>query len=309
MLEEELKKLYHSSKSKKDFLINANIAYIGVSGTKIDSELIKILSFMNVTKDDISAKSFKKRYLQYCIDEYEKNPKYCKYCGKRIEYLRSVKSDFCSEHCAKSYSNSKRKLSESTKTKIGNSVKQYKITNSSIRDKETHRLKELKRKCCICGKEFIVPIIKNDRYSKTKTCSSECKKLLLSNNSKISIKQRKENGTFTGWKVRNIESYAETFWRNVLDNNNIQYKREYYIDKYFLDFYIEKGNHFIDLEIDGKQHKYRDRILSDRKRDEILKSKNILVYRIEWNSINSEKGKKLMEEKINKFFDFIRLIS
>ena len=46
-------------------------------------------------------------------------------------------------------------------------------------------------KCCICGKEFIVPVIKNDRYSKAKTCSSECKKLLLSNNSKKSIKQRK----------------------------------------------------------------------------------------------------------------------
>ena len=80
--------------------------------------------------------------------------------------MRSKNSDFCSEHCAKSYSNSKRKLSESTKIKIGNSVKQYKISNSSIRDKETHRLKELKRKCCVCGKEFIVPIIKNDRYEK-----------------------------------------------------------------------------------------------------------------------------------------------
>ena len=88
-----------------------------------------------------------------------------------------------------------------------------------MEDKEVYTSKE--------NSDVSVPITKNDRYSKAKTCSSECRKILLSNNSKKSIKQRKENGTFTGWKVRNIESYAETFWRNVLDNNNIQYKREY----------------------------------------------------------------------------------
>lgn len=309
MLEEELKQLYFNSKSKKDFLRNINIKCTGISGTKIDSELIKILSFMNVTKDDISAKSFKKRYLQLCINEYEKNPKYCKYCGERIEYLRSKKSDFCSEHCAKSYSNSKRVLSEETKYKIGKSVKISLLSKSERRDNTTLKLKELHKTCCICGSDFIVPIIKGDRYSKTKTCSDECKRKLMSINSKNSIEKRKENGTFTGWKTRNITSYSENFWKKVLDNNNIQYKREFYIDKYFLDFYIEYNNIKIDLEIDGKQHKYAERALSDKIRDEHIKSKDIVVYRIEWNEIKSKKGKELMKEKIDNFLKFVKTFS
>ena len=38
-------------------------------------------------------------------------------------------------------------------------------------------------------------------------------------------------------------------------------------NNWFLDFYIELNNKKIDLEIDGKQHKYKDRIESDTKRD------------------------------------------
>lgn len=65
---------------------------------------------------------------------------------------------------------------------------------------------------------------------------------------------------------------------------------------------------FIDLEIDGKQHKYPDRLESDKIRDNFITKNNIIVYRIEWNEINSEKGKLLMEEKINKFLDFYKNI-
>ena len=41
-------------------------------------------------------------------------------------------------------------------------------------------------------------------------------------------------------------------------------------------------------------------------RDNFISSKNITVYRIAWNSINTEKGKKLMEEKINKFLIYLK---
>ena len=52
---------------------------------------------------------------------------------------------------------------------------------------------------------------------------------------------------------------------DVLDNNSIKYEHNKPIRKsdginnYFLDFYIEVGDVKIDLEIDGKQHKYTDR--------------------------------------------------
>ena len=58
------------------------------------------------------------------------------------------------------------------------------------------------------------------------------------------------------------------------------------------------------MEIDGKQHKYEDRAESDRIRDEILMKNNFIVYRVEWNEINSETGKQLMKEKIDNFLEF-----
>ena len=112
-----------------------------------------------------------------------------------------------------------------------------------------------------------------------------------------------DEGRFVGWKTRNIKSYAETFWHNVLQNNNIEYISEYFIDKkYFLDFYIIKNGVEIDLEIDGKQHKSRKE--HDKIRDEYITSKGIVVYRIDWNEINSKKGSLMMKEKIDNFLDF-----
>lgn len=309
MNKEEIKQAYYNAKTKKDFLKSVCIEYKHMNGSKINIEILKLLDFLKVSEDDISAKAFKERYLKKCTLEYNKNPKICKYCGSIINYIRSTKSDFCSSKCAKSYSNSKRILSEETKNKIGKSVKMSILSKSKRRDKITLKLKKLHRTCCICGSDFIVPIIKRDRYSKTTTCSDECKRKLLSINSKNSIEKRKENGTFIGQKTRNIISYSEKFWKSVLDNNHIQYIREFYIDKYFLDFYIEYNNIKIDLEIDGKQHKYPERALSDKIRDEYIKSKDIFVYRIEWNEIKSKKGKELMKEKIDDFLKFIKIIS
>ena len=93
---------------------------------------------------------------------------------------------------------------------------------------------------------------------------------------------------------------------NVLSNNNIKYIHNFPFGKYFLDFYIEIDGRKIDLEIDGKQHKYDERRNSDIIRDEFVKTQGVEVYRIEWNSINTEYGKNLMKEKIEKFLEFIK---
>ena len=92
----------------------------------------------------------------------------------------------------------------------------------------------------------------------------------------------------------------------VLENNNIKFKHNFPFGKYFLDFYIEISNRKIDLEIDGKQHKYPDRQESDIKRDKFVTTNDIEVYRIEWNSINTEDGKKIMKEKIENFLKYIK---
>jgi len=123
------------------------------------------------------------------------------------------------------------------------------------------------------------------------------------------IKDRISSGTHKGWQSRDVESYPETFFKKVLENNNIVYefnkpirKRDLGIDcdsNYFLDFYLPETN--IDLEIDGKQHSYRQE--HDKKRDFFI-SKIYIVYRIKWESINTKSGKKYMKDEIDKFLNF-----
>ena len=147
--------------------------------------------------------------------------------------------------------------------------------------------------------------VKLNWFSKRKYCSDECRK--KSSNEKISllIKEKVINGTHKGWKTRNIISYPEKFWMKVLNNNSISFHKEYHIDnKYFLDFFIEKNEFKIDLEIDGKQHLYEDRKLHDIERDKYLTEKGYIVYRIPWNEINSEQGKEKMKQKIEEFLTF-----
>jgi len=187
------------------------------------------------------------------------------------------------------------------------------IDNYSYKDKLFNTLLLKQHKCLICNKDFYARIIKSGKVGGGNTCCEECHKKLMQQRGKESYNRIKNEGRFQGWKSRNIISYAEKFWIEVLKNNNIQYIREKLVDygnlgngeRYFLDFYIEIGDRKIDLEIDGKQHKYKDRQESDIKRDNFLISKGYEVYRIDWNEINTENGKNLMKNKINQFLNYI----
>ena len=219
----------------------------------------------------------------------------CLQCGKDTE------SKFCSKSCAAKYNNVRRApMSDETKQKISSGVKQ--TTKVKVKYESTPKY----RCCVICGKIFERPRLKSGRLSCTKVCSNECHSQLKIMNGKQTYEKVKSEGRFKGWQSRNITSYPERFWKRVLDNNNISYKFNYHFDKYFLDFYIEIDNRKIDLEIDGKQHKYQERFESDKVRDEFVKSQNIEVYRIDWNEINSAEGKNTMKNKIDRFLSFIQ---
>lgn len=164
--------------------------------------------------------------------------------------------------------------------------------------------------------EFKVERLKYDRLSRSKFCSKKCSSKYKSDRGKETMKKRINNGEHKGWIKRSIISYPEKFFVNVLKNNNIEYEHNYPVNKkllgikndssnYFLDFYIKDKN--IDLEIDGKQHKYRKE--HDNYRDEILKKNGFNVYRIEWKSINTLNGKKYIKEEINKFIKYYKSIS
>lgn len=127
---------------------------------------------------------------------------------------------------------------------------------------------------------------------------SDATKNKISNGMHIAVLE----GRNKGWKTRNIKSYPEKFFEKVLNNNHIHFEREKKVGKYFLDFVIGT----IDLEIDGKQHKYPERVKSDLERDKFLRSEGYFVYRIAWNEINSENGKEIMKGKIDLLLDFLK---
>jgi len=254
----------------------------------------KIKSFIELNDLDISHFENKNKNIKY-----ERIIKKCKVCCEPFETLFSSKREkiFCSISC----SNSFRVSSSETKEKISNGLKIY------HQDKNNKRYKN----CVICDNVYEVNKVKCGVYSKSKTCSKTCNYKLRSELSRDSVNKRIQLGTHKGWQSRKIESFPEKFFKRVLDSNGIFYefnkpvrKRDIGIDcdsNYFLDFYIPDCN--IDLEIDGKQHEYRNE--HDKIRDLHI-SKKYRVYRIKWKSINSNFGKNYIKGEIEKFLLFYK---
>lgn len=232
--------------------------------------------------------------IETIVKQNRKNIRKCLFCGKEI--VGGGRKKFCDSSCAASFNNKKRgKHSQVTKDKIRKTLLKRYSENQTGSPKGRKKYPHV---CPTCQKNFIGR--KNQKY-----CSIKCarKSPITKEIIREKVKEKIKNGTFQGWKTRNIKSYPEIFFENVLTNNEIKFKREdFSTKKYFLDFFIEKNGSMIDLEIDGKQHQYRKD--KDHERDLFLSEKGFIVYRISWNEINTEKGKKEMKDKINKFLSF-----
>lgn len=290
-----------------------NMKYIDISTPKLKNEILNI--FRSLTSISEACKYFNmsdipcnRKYIKFIaneigfdIDIFNKNrkgePKKCLLCGKILKYGQKK---FCSNSCSAIYNNRLRVVSENTKKKISNSLKQ--------RNRNRHKYDYIERSCKICGHIFKIYRDELGNFSKKSVCSDECKHQLMILAGKTAYHKSVENGTHKSWISRNVSSYAEKFFENVLNNNNIPYIREFYIKdlKYFLDFKININGVDIDLEIDGKQHEKM--VEHDKKRDIQLKKLGFIVYRISWNDINNEDGKIEMKNKIDDFLIFISKI-
>jgi len=186
---------------------------------------------------------------------------------------------FCSCKCARGFS-SKAKRKEINQ-KVSNTLKL--------------KYKKEPKKCKVCLKI----LHRQNQSGYCRKCSTQLPEYRL--RQKQLQLEKVANGTHKGWSTRNIKSYAEIFFENVLTNNHICFEREKKVGKYFLDFVIG----MLDLEIDGKQHEYVDRKKSDLARDEYLRKQGYFVYRIKWNEINTIEGKEMMKAKIDLFLDFM----
>ena len=192
---------------------------------------------------------------------------------------------FCSKKCSRAFS-TKAKRKEINK-KVSKTLSKGNIYNKI---------------CPYCKKEFITTI-KRRIY-----CSRFCATKFTNNKPEVKEKIKKtklkslNEGKFVGWPSRKNKnpSYPEQYFINLFNAENIlDWKREYKIGKWFADFiWIYKK---LILEIDGSQHKLKDRIESDRLKDLYIKSKGFLIFRIEWFNPVNEKSKKKLYNQIESF--------
>lgn len=110
-----------------------------------------------------------------------------------------------------------------------------------------------------------------------------------------------KEGKVKTWSTMSKNSYPEKYFEEVLIDLNIKFERQYHVinhkKNYFLDFLIDGK---LDLEIDGAQHKFKDRIESDIIRDAFVRSFGFDIFRIEWKSPNTKIGHDYLVEKINE---------
>jgi len=261
---------------------DASLSIYGYCNTATTRKIRKILNDNNIS-EEIFIKTDNKRNII---------TKECPSCKNEFKTRADKKErTCCSIACANSH--------KPKRIKNPNLVRK-----KSISTRKTKQInKKIDKKCRKCDSNYI-------GTKKSKFCSPVCRSQHQSETMKMNIK----NGICKGWQTRNIESYPEKFFIKILRSNKIDYVFNKQISKkslgldlissYFLDFYIEKNGNMIDLEIDGKQHRYEDQIISDLIRDTALKENMYIVYRIEWNGINSNAGKIRMKEKINNFLTF-----
>ena len=284
--------------------------YLGEERYRINCELnAKKFEKSNLYKQE-QAKIRKQQKLQQWLDEKHK----CENCGKIMtEYYGSGR--FCSAKCARGFStkNNRKEISQKVSNKMKGNVipwnKGLTYENdklSGLRWTDEQRFKHsIKMKEVMNRPEVKLKI---SETSKGRTLSEESRKKISEK-----VKASFEDGRNQAWKTRkNMESYAEKFWRQVLDSNNISYKQEFRIARsefglkhggcYFLDFLIDDK---IDLEIDGKQHYELIRQEHDKERDKLMKSKGYIVYRIKFiNPSNSV----LVEKQINDFLNWYNTV-
>lgn len=119
--------------------------------------------------------------------------------------------------------------------------------------------------------------------------------------SKSRIKAIKES-RIPRWQSISGNSYPEKYFENYLINEGLKFEKQYHINdgrrNYFLDFYFPREK--VNLEIDGSQHEWPERIKSDNRRDDFLKSEGIRIIRIKWKNPSKDDTKKYFRSKIEE---------
>lgn len=126
--------------------------------------------------------------------------------------------------------------------------------------------------------------------------------------SKARLKYLAENPDKVPYKLNHYSkgpSYPERYWKKVFDKVGLNYKEQYSIHTYQLDFALV--NEKIDIEIDGDQHYLDERIIrSDIRRNQYLENLGWKVIRIKWSDYKKLVDKQDRIDYIDSILKHIR---
>jgi very-short-patch-repair endonuclease len=151
------------------------------------------------------------------------------------------------------------------------------------------------------AEQFSIKYSGENNFFYGKKHSAETKK-------KISDSRKKfieENPHMSPWVYSHYtkrRSYAERYWKKILDKHKISFEEQHQFSKYCLDFAILDCK--INLEIDGEQHYNETRVIEkDKSRDEYMIDRGWKIIRIRWKEykkLNKEERKEFVSNLINK---------
>lgn len=218
-------------------------------------------------------------------------------CGKEFDSRQS----FCG-HCSMCKIHlgddkfKKRQIISSNSMKASNDKRKLK------RDEFIDKWISEGHKCKNCGKVMI------NYYGSGRFCSRSC-----SNSYSARINNDKRRLSLSEATIRSIENgrhngipsrkpYIEKYWNYMLSRYNIKLEPQFKVMKnsggyYLMDFLVED---IVDLEIDGPYHSME----SDNIRDNFMKSRGYIVYRV--NYINPHKERDKIINQIDNFISFLR---
>ena len=209
----------------------------------------------------------------------------CKKCGKEYSLLMTekhfIKGNYkknCSLSCA-----SRRLKTEESKLKTSLSVKNNEHLKLIANLKKEKWIKGI---CLICGDEFSLPKWKMKYKKYCSSCNkkengkwSDSTKKLFSQNMKKRFEENPElhpNRLCAGIK----ESYPEKSLREYFELKGLikekDFKQQFKVDKFFLDFYIPKLN--LGIEVDGERW-HRDLQKETTRENIIKKTVNLLRFK------------------------------
>lgn len=151
--------------------------------------------------------------------EYEATPKVCKNCGETYykNWAKTVKSEFCSRECARSYSTKikrdeiSKKVSDKLKGRlVGNALNTKGINNKNV-NVEDLRMEYSKNpnKCEFCGKELSYE--RRQRKTCSRKCQDELWKLWLKAN-KTMMAEKGFCGGYRKGASRGKSGYYKGIW-------------------------------------------------------------------------------------------------